>query len=98
MLFGDRFGNPRVPEKSEKSEKFEKKVCGKGKPLSEVWEHGSLLRGGEERERGKGGEGIQGLMSFQARGGRSWGKRIVLVEGDRDILKDDWRKRGTLLK
>lgn len=56
----------------EKSEKFEKKVCGKGKPLSEVWEHGSLLRGGEEKGKGgRGGEGIQGLMSFQARGGRS---------------------------
>ena len=38
-------------------EKFEKKVCGKGKPLSEVWEHGSLLRGAGERERGKGGGG-----------------------------------------
>lgn len=47
-----RFGNLRVPEKSER---FEKKVCGKGKPLSEVWEHGSLLRGGEEK--GKGGRG-----------------------------------------
>lgn len=52
-MFGDRFGNPRVPEKSEK---FEKKVCGKGKTLSEVWEHGSLLRGGGRgRERGGGG-------------------------------------------
>lgn len=52
MLFVNRFGNPRVPEKSEK---FEKMVCGKGKPLSEVWEHGSLLRKGKKGKGGRGG-------------------------------------------